>query len=112
MVKKSKRGIRRMRTRKKVFGTSEKPRLSVFRSNKNIYAQLINDVDSKTLASASSAKSKSKEKIAIAQEVGENLALIARNIKIKRIVFDKSGYKYHGRVKALAEGARKGGLSF
>lgn len=112
MDKREKRKIRQMRTRKKVFGTSERPRLSVFRSNKNIYAQLVNDIESKTLVSASSFKSKNKGKIVQAKEAGENMAIIARKKKIKKIVFDKGGYKYHGRVKALAEGARKGGLIF
>lgn len=111
--------MRQRRTRKKIYGTGEKPRLSIFRSNQNIYAQLVDDVEAKTIVAVSTIKVKSKErdsktsrKISEAMHVGENLAKLARKKKIKKVVFDKSGYKYHGRVKAVAEGTRKGGLIF
>src|SRR5688572_2114169 len=104
---------RKTRMRSKVKGDESKPRLSVFRSNKHIFAQLIDDETSKTLAAASDVKLKDKNKKAdTAFTVGENLAKAAKLKKIDRAVFDRNGYKYHGRVKSLAEGARKGGLSF
>lgn len=102
------------RIRKIVEGTPEVPRLSVFRSNKDIYAQLIDDSNSKTLISASSLKmeSKGKTKTEQAFEVGKQLAENAKQAGLEQVVFDRSGYLYHGRVKALADGARKGGLKF
>lgn len=98
---------RKRRVRAKVFGTPNRPRLSVFRSNKYIYAQIINDEKGKTLASAGG-----KATVNEASLVGETLAKKAKVKKITKVVFDKGGYKYHGRVKAVAEGARKGGLEF
>jgi len=92
-----------------------RPRLSVFRSNRYIYAQIIDDVKGRTLVSISSRDKSIKDakfKLEIAEQVGEKLAVKAKAKKIKRVVFDKSGYKYHGQVKALADGARKGGLEF
>ncbi len=120
MDKKTKRRIRHFRVRKKVVGTDNIPRLSVFRSNKNIYAQLIDDRSAKTLFSVSSLKfSEAKgegatkiSRIDLAAQVGEALAKIAIQKNIKKTVFDRGGYKYHGRIKSLAEGARKGGLKF
>jgi large subunit ribosomal protein L18 len=112
---KQKRRIRiRKRIRKIVSGTQDIPRLSVFRSNKDIYAQLINDAEGKTLASASSLKLdlKGKNKTEEAFEVGVALAENAKQNGIEKVVFDRGGYLYHGRVKSLAEGARKGGLKF
>lgn len=106
---------RKRRVRGKVSGTNKRPRISVFRSNNAIYAQLINDEKQETLASVSSLKLKKKKdesKIELAARVGEELAKSAKKKKIKDAVFDRSGYKYHGRVKALADGARKGGLNF
>lgn len=102
------------RVRKSIFGTSEKPRLSVFRSNKEIYAQLIDDEKSNTLVSASSrVKGFAKgTKIDQAKEVGSILGKKAVEAGIDSVVFDRNGYIYHGRVKALAEGAREGGLKF
>lgn len=101
------------RIRKKVSGTSTKPRLSVFRSNKEIYCQLIDDVNGVTLASASSKGMKfSGTKIAVASEVGKALAAKAVSAGISSVVFDRGGYLYHGRVKSLADGAREGGLIF
>lgn len=92
---------------------SKRPRLSVFRSNRFIYAQIIDDSKGKTLVSASSKELKTKTvNIEIAGKVGEALALKAKKAKIKEVVFDRSAYKYHGQVKALAEGVRKGGLVF
>jgi len=120
MNKNKRRKNRHFRIRKKVAGTKELPRLSVFRSNKNIYAQLIDDESAKTIASASSLKilkpnDKKKSRLSKAQLaslVGETLAGRALRKNIKKVVFDRSGYKYHGKVKSLAVGARKGGLKF
>lgn len=105
---------RHKRLRKRVHGTHEQPRLAVFRSNQHIYAQLIDDVSKKTLASVSDLKlaSKAKGKIETARAVGEALAHKAKEKKIAKVVFDRGGFKYHGRIRALAEGARKGGLKF
>lgn len=106
---------RHIRSRKKMRGTGEVPRLTVFRSNKYIYAQIVDDHDSKTIVSASDikvAKSQKLNKSEKAKEVGKNLASLATVKNIKKVVFDRGGYKYHGRVKALADGAREGGLLF
>jgi len=103
---------RRARIRAKVFGTSERPRMSVFRSLSNIYVQLIDDEKSVTIVSADDKGLKIKGKTAAAHEVGKMIAEKAVEKKIKRVVFDRGGYKYHGRVKAVAEGAREGGLEF
>ncbi len=101
------------RIRKKVSGTSTKPRLSVFRSNKEIYCQLIDDVNGVTLASASTKGiAKSGNKVTQSAEVGKTIAAKAKAISIDRVVFDRGGYLYHGRVKSLADGAREGGLIF
>lgn len=102
-----KRKLRHRRTRANVFGTSKKPRLSVFKSLKYIYAQLINDEKGKTIASASNARKKSSP-----QEVGGEIAQKAQELKIKEVVFDKGGFKYHGQIKELADEARKAGLKF
>jgi large subunit ribosomal protein L18 len=105
---------RHLRIRKTVVGTALRPRLSVFRSNKNIYAQLIDDVNGVTLASASGVADKVKKAGTVqgAAEVGKALAKKAKAQKITSVVFDRSGYLYHGRVKALAEAAREAGLEF
>lgn len=102
------------RIRKKVFGTTERPRLSVFRSNKEIYAQIINDDKGETLASASSLVKDfpAGSKIEKAKEVGLRLAKKAKEAGVDKVVFDRNGYIYHGRIQALAEGAREGGLNF
>ncbi|MCL5666839.1 MAG: 50S ribosomal protein L18 [Patescibacteria group bacterium] len=111
--KRIKRQIRHRRVRSVVFGTAQRPRLSVFRANSHIYAQLVDDGSGKTLAQASSLKLKAKDKkIKIAQEVGKLLAEKALAANIKKAVFDRGGFAYHGRVQALAEGAREGGLEF
>ena len=100
------------RIRKNVFGTAERPRLSVFRSNKQIYAQVINDLEGKTLASASSLGLEAMPKIQQAEKVGELVAKKAQEAGVTAVVFDRNGYLYHGRVKSLADAARKGGLNF
>ncbi|WP_304234592.1 50S ribosomal protein L18 [Jiulongibacter sediminis] len=103
----------RWRIRKKVQGTAETPRLSVFRSNKGIYAQLIDDVNGVTLASASSKElGLTSVSVENSKKVGEGLAKKAVDNGVSSCVFDRSGYLYHGNVKALAEGAREGGLKF
>ncbi|MBC7935420.1 MAG: 50S ribosomal protein L18 [Rhizobacter sp.] len=106
----------RYRIRKKIAGTSSKPRLSVFRSNADIYAQLIDDDNGATIASASSKqKDISAQKAPKSEKskmVGEAIAKKAVELGIKQVIFDRSGYIYHGRVKAVAEGAREGGLDF
>lgn len=104
------------RLRRKLKGTAEKPRLAIFRSNKQIYAQIIDDEQGATLASCSSrikdVNSQPLSKTEQSREVGKKLAEIAKGKGIEVVVFDRGGYKYHGRVKALAEGAREGGLNF
>jgi len=114
LEKQIKRKRRHKRVRAKISGTAKCPRLCVFRSNKHIYAQLINDEKGKTLVVAKDLEIKDlkSKKTEIAYKVGELIAEKAIKNKIKKIVFDRGGYKYHGRVKALAEGARKGGLIF
>jgi large subunit ribosomal protein L18 len=108
-----KRSKRRKRIRAKIRGTKDRPRLCVFRSNKHIYAQIIDDEKGITLMAASDKGMTDKEiGVKRARLVGEMLAKKALKKKIKKVVFDRSGYRYHGRVKALAEGARKGGLEF
>lgn len=101
------RKLRQKRGRAKIYGTKERPRLNVYRSLNCIYAQIINDEQSKTLVSASSLKKKTS-----ARDVGKDLAKKAIENKIKKVVFDKGGFKYHGQIKELAEGAREGGLDF
>ncbi|MEK6274152.1 MAG: 50S ribosomal protein L18 [Actinomycetota bacterium] len=105
---------RHRRVRKTVVGTGERPRLAVFRSNSGIEAQLIDDLAGKTLAAASSLHLKSFKgnKTAQAEEVGKTLAEAAKKAGIEAVVFDRGGYLYHGRVKALADSARQGGLKF
>lgn len=105
----------RTKIRGKVKGTADRPRLSVFRSNEHIYAQLIDDINGKTVASASSKEktfSASGNKVEQAKAVGMALATKAGAAQISDVVFDRNGFLYHGRVKALAEGAREGGLKF
>lgn len=102
------------RIRRTIKGTVSKPRLSVYRSNFEIYAQLIDDVNGKTIVSASSRTdvSKDKPKVERSKAVGKALAEKAKKAGIENVAFDRSGYLYHGRVKSLAEGAREGGLKF
>lgn len=101
------------RVRGKISGSAELPRLSVYRSNKEIYAQLIDDKDGKTLAQASSRALNAKgTKVEISTLVGKAIAEKAKAVGIESVVFDRNGFVYHGRVKALADGAREGGLKF
>ena len=112
-TKKIQRRIKiKYRIRKRVFGTAERPRMSVFRSNKQIYVQVINDLEGKTLCSASSLGMEAMPKIEQAAKVGELLAEKAKAAGVEKVVFDRNGYLYHGRVKSLADAARKGGLNF
>jgi large subunit ribosomal protein L18 len=105
---------RHKRVRTKIFGTAERPRLVVFRSNRGIEAQLVDDVESKTLAAASwlHVRSLKGDKTKQAAEVGKLLAQRAKEAGVSTAVFDRGGYLYHGRVKALADAAREGGLKF
>jgi len=104
---------RKARIRAKINGTAKRPRLVVFRSLSNNYAQLINDEDGKVIAESSDLKAKGKgTKTERAKQVGTEIAKKAQEKKVKEVVFDRNGYKYHGRVKALADGAREGGLKF
>lgn len=101
-----------LRVRKKVRGTSARPRLAVYRSNKEIYCQLIDDLNGHTIAAASSSTVTDGNKTEQAKVVGKMIAEQAKASSISTVVFDRGGYLYHGRVKALAEGAREGGLAF
>lgn len=105
---------RHKRIRRTLSGTAERPRLNIFRSNKNIYAQVIDDVEGVTLASASTLDSEvtDSSKSEQAALVGELVAKRAKEANIEEVVFDRGGYKYHGRVKALADAARENGLKF
>jgi len=114
-VKTQRRQRLKLHIRKRVKGSVERPRLSVFRSNTSIYAQIIDDINGVTLASASSIGTggrKENANIQIATEVGKKIAEKAQAAGIQAVVFDRNGYLYHGKVKALAEGAREGGLKF
>ena len=117
LSKRERRNRIKLRIRNKIIGTQECPRMTVFRSNKNISVQIINDTEGKTLVSTSSllkeiSEKKDINKIKQAEEVGKSIAKIAIEKGIKTVVFDRNGYLYHGRVKALAEAARKGGIKF
>jgi large subunit ribosomal protein L18 len=115
LTKAQARARRHRRVRGKLFGTAERPRLVVFRSNRGIEAQLVDDADGKTLAAASwlhLKKSFKGNKTQQAAEVGKLLAENAKKANVEAVVFDRGGYLYHGRVKALAEAAREGGLRF
>lgn len=114
-VKADRRQRLKYHIRKKVKGSSERPRLSVFRSNTSIYAQIIDDIKGVTLVSASSLDlggRKENSNVVAALEVGKKIAAKAQEAGIQAVVFDRNGYLYHGKVKALAEGAREGGLKF
>ena len=112
--KNSQRIMRHKRVRKNISGTSEMPRLNVFRSNTQIYAQIINDETGTTLASSSSVQLKIKNggNIEGAKLVGADIAKKAKEAKISKVVFDRGGYIYHGVIKEVAEAAREGGLEF
>jgi large subunit ribosomal protein L18 len=109
---------RKLRIRKKVGGTQERPRMTVFRSARHIYAQVIDDASGKTLAHASTLSKdlrgtlEEDNKVAAAKKVGALIAKICKSKKIDRVVFDRNGYMYHGRVSALAQAAREAGLEF
>jgi large subunit ribosomal protein L18 len=105
--------VKKIRIRKTVKGTEERPRLCVFRSGKHMYAQVINDVTGSTLVAASSLTLKTEESGKnLAKAVGAEIAKVALAKNIKNVVFDRNGYIYHGRVKSLADGAREAGLNF
>ncbi|MGI8942378.1 MAG: 50S ribosomal protein L18 [Actinomycetota bacterium] len=108
------RRLRHNRVRKKVVGTSDRPRLAVYRSNRHMYAQLIDDFTGRTLVSASTLKDagSAADRIKAAQAVGEAIAGRAKDAGIELVTFDRGGFRYHGRVKAIADGAREGGLNF
>ncbi len=119
----NRRKLARLRTkrhiRKKVYGTPERPRLVVFKSINHVYAQLVDDLNGKTITGVSSLTkdlkgdvAKAKSKVEIANVIGKSIAGKAKDLKIERVVFDRNGYLYHGKVKAVAEGAREGGLKF
>ena len=113
MITKKERRIKiKHRIRKRIFGTAQRPRLSVFRSNKGIYVQAVNDHEGKTIVSASSKGLKGGTKTEIAAQVGKAIAEKCIAAGITEAVFDRNGYLYHGRVKALADAAREGGLKF
>lgn len=109
---KAQRQRRKMRVRGRVVGTAKRPRLSVFRSAKHVYAQIINDEKGVTLVSCSDVDVKNGTKTERAFKMGKELSERAKKKKIKKVVFDRGGYAYHGRVKAVADGAREGGLEF
>ena len=117
--KKSTRKRTKKNSRKKLSGTAERPRLVVFKSSKHIYAQLVDDTNQKTITGVSSLTkdvrsevAKATSKTEAAKIVGKKIAAIVKGKKIKNVVFDRNGYLYHGRIKAVAEGAREGGLKF
>jgi large subunit ribosomal protein L18 len=110
--KQDKRIRLKRKIREKITGTLERPRLSIFRSNKFIYAQIINDMTGKTLAQASDIKITKGTKTERAKEVGKTIADISIKAKITKVVFDRNGFKYTGRIKMVADSAREGGLKF
>lgn len=116
LTKLERRSRLRMRIRKSISGTTSRPRLAVFRSNKEIYAQIIDDVNGKTIVAASSrdkgVDTSNGNKSEVAKLVGKTLAEKASKAGVESVSFDRGGYLYHGRVKSLAEGAREGGLKF
>ena len=112
VLKTKQRMRRKTGLRKRLFGTPDRPRLTVFRSNQQIYAQIINDVDGKTLVSAASVGLEKGSDADSAKAVGRQLAEKAVAAGISAVQFDRNGYRYHGRVKALADAAREGGLKF
>ena len=113
-VKLIRRTRRKAGIRKRLYGTAEQPRLSVFRSSKHVYAQVIDDSTGKTLASASSvaAKLDNGATVEAAKEIGNKVAAAAKEAGIESVAFDRNGFRFHGRVKALADAAREGGLKF
>ena len=111
LEKRAQREKRRLRIRRRLFGTAERPRLSVYRSNVHIYVQLIDDEEGRTLAAADSREvGEAESRKDAARKVGELIARRAQDADVETVVFDRGGNKYHGRIAALAEGARSGGL--
>lgn len=113
-LKTLRRTRRKIGIRKRVFGSSEQPRLAIYRSSKHMYAQLIDDYSGKTLAAANTVQAKAEKggNIDAAKQVGSAIAEKAKAAGIEKVTFDRGGFKYHGRVKALADAAREGGLKF
>ncbi|MBI2085797.1 50S ribosomal protein L18 [Candidatus Daviesbacteria bacterium] len=111
-MKQESRIKRHLRIRKYIYGTEDKPRLAVFRSSQHIYAQIIDDKLGKTLVSGNDFKMTKEQKMKRAYEVGKTLAKKALKIKIRKVVFDRGGFLYHGRIAELGKGAREGGLEF
>lgn len=112
ITKTDRRNRRKLKIRGRVSGTTDRPRLSVFRTNQHIYAQLVDDLNSKTILATSDVKLEKGTKSDKAKLVGENLAKLAQSKKITKVVFDRNGFKFHGRIKELAQGAKDGGLIF
>jgi large subunit ribosomal protein L18 len=113
--KRRKRNKRKMHIRKRISGTAERPRISVFRSNRHIYIQAINDLEGKTLVSASNVEKDLtglKNSVEAAEKLGEEFGKRLSQKNLKSVVFDRNGYKYHGIIKAVADGARKAGIDF
>ena len=113
-LKQLKRTRRRTGLRKRIYGTPDRPRLSVFRSSKHLYAQVIDDVAGTTLAAASTAEAKLENggTVEAAKQVGQQIAEKAKAAGLNQVAFDRNGFRFHGRVKALADAAREGGLNF
>ncbi|BAM05061.1 50S ribosomal protein L18 [Phycisphaera mikurensis] len=113
-LKNTRRTRRKAGIRKRLYGTADQPRLTVFRSSKHVYAQVIDDSTGKTLASASSvaAKLDNGATVEAAKQIGNKVAAAAKEAGIEAVAFDRNGFRFHGRVKALADAAREGGLSF
>ncbi|MFH1402482.1 MAG: 50S ribosomal protein L18 [Patescibacteria group bacterium] len=111
-IKTQNRKRRHKRVRSRVIGGANRPRLCIFKSNKYIYAQIIDDEKQRTLASVSSLKMKANGLLEKAEKVGEEIAKKAKDLKIKKVAFDRGGYLFTGKIKALADGARKAGLEF
>ncbi|HRO64620.1 MAG TPA: 50S ribosomal protein L18 [Candidatus Dojkabacteria bacterium] len=112
ITKTDRRNRRKLKIRNRVIGTVERPRLSVYKTNQHIYAQLVDDSNSQTLMATSDVKLEKGTKSEKAKLVGESLAKLAQAKKITKVVFDRNGFKFHGRIKELAQGAKDGGLIF
>jgi large subunit ribosomal protein L18 len=112
ITKTDRRNRRKSKIRNRVIGTNERPRLSVYRTNQHIYAQIVDDSNSQTIVATSDVKLEKGTKSEKAKLVGEKLAKLAQTKKITKVVFDRNGFKFHGRIKELAQGAKDGGLIF
>ena len=113
-IRNKRRSRRKTGIRKRIFGTPERPRLSVYRSSKHMYAQIIDDLAGHTLVAASTVQTKPEKTTTVdaAQQVGVELARMAKQAGIEQVAFDRNGFRYHGRIRALADAAREGGLQF